>query len=218
MRKKPKICAVISKSNDRLIEKAGREADLFEIRIDLLGEQWPATAGRLNKPWIATNRSISQHGGWKGTESQRLAELLKAIKTGAWMIDIELDSKALPDLIGHASGTIRYMISYHDWEGTPSLPKLREITDKMISLNAYACKIVTTATTFEDNMVVLELIRNYPKTRIISFAMGPLGILSRVISPLTGAYFTYASLDNDSATAPGQITAGTLRALYGLLE
>lgn len=214
---KPKICAVISKSNSRLIEKAENIVDLFEVRIDLLGEQWQTTAKRLNKPWIATNRSIAQHGRWKGTESQRLDELIKAVRSGAWLIDIELESKAFQHLSENVGGKSRYLISYHNWEGTPPLSELKKIADRMIDLNAFACKIVTTATTLEDNMVVLELIRNYPKTRMIAFAMGSLGILSRVMSPLAGAYFTYASLDNDSATAPGQMTAGALKTLYGLL-
>jgi 3-dehydroquinate dehydratase/shikimate dehydrogenase len=44
--------------------------------------------------------------------------------------------------------------------------------------------------------------------------MGTPGLLTRVLAPSRGAPFTFAALDESSATAPGQPTAATLRDLY----
>jgi 3-dehydroquinate dehydratase len=44
--------------------------------------------------------------------------------------------------------------------------------------------------------------------------MGRLGIPSRVLSPIFGAYFTFASSSSGRETAAGQIPIDNLRALY----
>jgi 3-dehydroquinate dehydratase/shikimate dehydrogenase len=48
--------------------------------------------------------------------------------------------------------------------------------------------------------------------------MGNAGIATRVLGPSRGAFLTYGSLDDDSATAPGQVTAHNLRTLYRINE
>jgi 3-dehydroquinate dehydratase len=54
-------------------------ADLFEVRIDLIGKTWPELAHHIRKPWIATNRMVSEGGKWTGSERARIYELLKAV-------------------------------------------------------------------------------------------------------------------------------------------
>ncbi|MCK4579972.1 MAG: type I 3-dehydroquinate dehydratase, partial [Dehalococcoidia bacterium] len=56
-----------------------------------------------------------------------------------------------------------------------------------------------------------------PSARVVSFAMGPVGLVSRVLCPLVGGYFTYASLEAGRESAPGQITARELRRVYQML-
>ena len=75
---KPRICAVIK---DKEAAVAGIEplADLFELRIDLVGDGWEDIAGRLTKPWIATNRLAGEGGRWGESEARRKEELLKAL-------------------------------------------------------------------------------------------------------------------------------------------
>jgi 3-dehydroquinate dehydratase len=43
------------------------------------------------------------------------------------------------------------------------------------------------------------------------------GQISRVLCPLAGGYFTYASVAAGKESAEGQITAGELRKIYGML-
>jgi len=44
--------------------------------------------------------------------------------------------------------------------------------------------------------------------------MGPAGIMTRILGPSRGSFLTYGSLDDESATAPGQLTARELREVY----
>jgi len=77
--------------------------------------------------------------------------------------------------------------------------------------------VVTTAQKFEDNLTVLQLIADFPQTKIVSFAMGPLGSVSRILCPLIGGYFTYASIEEGKESASGQVTIGDLKAIYEMV-
>ena len=47
--------------------------------------------------------------------------------------------------------------------------------------------------------------------------MGQVGQTSRVLSPLAGADFTYASIEKGSESAPGQITVQELTRIYEMV-
>jgi 3-dehydroquinate dehydratase type I len=51
---------------------------------------------------------------------------------------------------------------------------------------------------------------------LVCFCMGEKGKVSRLLSPMFGAYFTFASLEGDS-TAPGQMSIAEMRNAYALL-
>jgi 3-dehydroquinate dehydratase len=51
----------------------------------------------------------------------------------------------------------------------------------------------------------------------VSFAMGPSGITSRILSPLLGGYLTYASLGEGKESAPGQVTVSELTKIYRMM-
>jgi len=48
-------------------------------------------------------------------------------------------------------------------------------------------------------------------------AMGPLGLVSRILCPLIGGDFTYASMEKGKESASGQITVTELRKLYDMM-
>jgi 3-dehydroquinate dehydratase type I len=193
-------------------------ADLFEVRIDLIGEGWREVAGRLGKPWIACNRSKGEGGKWRGGESQRIKELLSALELGASIVDIELGTPGLEKVVREIKGRADCLLSYHDLKGTPPLDKMREIIKNQLAAGAHICKVVTTACSFKDNLSALQLIADFPQKKVVSFAMGALGQISRVLCPLAGGYFTYASVGEGSESAAGQITVKELREIYGILK
>ena len=48
-------------------------------------------------------------------------------------------------------------------------------------------------------------------TPVVYFAIGKLGVPSRVISPIFGAEFTFAAMNEESRTAVGQLSIDDLR-------
>ena len=75
--------------------------------------------------------------------------------------------------------------------------------------------MVTTATSVDDNLTTLALCRDEPG-RIVSFCMGELGTVSRVLSMSMGAPIVYASIPNE-AVAPGQLSISTMRRLRSMV-
>ncbi len=214
---KIKICAVITQPDSEAVKKAAADADLFELRIDLVGKGWEQLASSLRKPWIAANRRASDGGKWRGSEQERTAQLLHAADLGSDIVDIELDAPGLKEFMPQLKGRARCIISHHDWKGTPPADKLAEIIRRQIAAGADICKVVTNAAGLQDNLTVLSLLPMFPAARIVAFAMGAEGVISRILSPLAGAYFTYASIPGLSGSAPGQITVEALRNIYGLI-
>jgi len=214
---RPRICAVIVSDDLKAVRGVEPFVDLLEVRIDLIGDRWRELIGQLEKPWIACNRSADEGGSWRGSELKRREELLGAIELGAEIIDIELVTGNLKEIVQLIKRKAKCLLSFHDLKGTPSLDRMREIVQRELEAGADICKLVTTAQKFEDNLAVLQLISDFPKTKVVSFAMGPLGFTSRIISPLVGGDFVYASIEEGRESASGQITVRDLRKIYGML-
>jgi len=215
--KRPRICAVIINDDLEAIKEVEPFVNLFEVRIDLIGDGWRELVKQLNQPWIACNRSADEGGRWEESEARRIEELLKAIELGADIVDIELGTRNLGKAMELLSKRAKCLLSFHDLEGTPPLDEMREIVHRELEAGADICKVVTTARRFEDNRTVLQLIGEFPKTKVVSLAMGPLGLVSRILCPLVGGDFTYASIERGRESASGQITVKDLRQIYEMM-
>jgi len=144
-------------------------------------------------------------------------ELLKAVELGVDIIDIELATENLEEVVPRIKNRAECLLSFHDVIGTPSLDKLQTMVQRQLEAGADICKVVTTARRLEDNLTVLRLISDFPKARVVSFAMGPLGSASRILCPLIGGDFIYASIEKGKESAAGQLTVEELRIIYGMM-
>ena len=215
--KRPRICAVIVSKDLDAIRAIEPFVELFEVRIDLIGNGWQELAKQLNQPWIACNRCAEEGGKWAGDEARRIDELLKAVKLGAEIVDIELGTRNLEEAIPVIKQRAKCLLSFHELEKTPSLDRMKGIVNRQLAAGADICKVITTAQRFEDNLNVLQLITDSPKTKMVSLAMGPLGLASRILCPLVGGDFTYASIEKGKESAPGQLTVRDLRKIYEMV-
>ncbi|MEJ2241994.1 MAG: type I 3-dehydroquinate dehydratase [Candidatus Bathyarchaeota archaeon] len=205
-----------------LIQKAeAQNPDFIEIRLDYLEEY-----NRVNEissytkiPLIATNKSVKQHGTFSGTESERQSILIEAAKNGFNYVDVDLGIQNQTKLISNLHNyEAKVIVSYHDFKKTPSLPELNNILNEMLVLEADICKIITTAQNMSDNLVLLNFISDVSKKiKIVCFAMSEFGKHSRLVSPLFGAFFTFASLDKKRKTAEGQLTLEEVNLAYETL-
>jgi 3-dehydroquinate dehydratase-1 len=213
-----KICAVIVNNDLEAVNSIESMADLYEVRIDLIGDDWQKLVEKLRKPWIATNRTAAEGGQWQDNEARRVEKLLQAVQLGADVIDIELNTKNLDKIVQSVKKRTKCLISFHDLEKTPSLDEMKAIVQKQLEAGADVCKVVSTARVFEDNMTVLQLISEFPGLKLVAFAMGPMGCTSRVLCPLSGGDFTYASVEKGKESAPGQITVAELTKIYEMVR
>lgn len=213
----PRICVPIISSDLVALDGIEPLADLFEVRIDLIGKGWQKVAAYLKKPWIACNRRADEGGKWDGRESARIKELRHAIELGAGIIDIELATPDVTAIVNEIKGRAKCLVSYHNLKSTPPLDRLRQIIINQLAAGADICKVVTTARNFQDNLAVLQLINDFPETKVVALAMGGAGQISRVLCPLVGGCFTYASVGEKRESAKGQITIKDLRNIYGML-
>jgi 3-dehydroquinate dehydratase type I len=215
---RPKICAVIVSRDIEVPGDVLPHVDFFEVRIDLIGAGWQNVVGKLHHPWLATNRSPAEGGKGEADEKERLSRLVEAVGLGASMVDVELSTKNLKWAMSELQPKATCVVSFHDFNGTLPYPALVEIVNRQIAAGADICKVVTTAVDFADNITMLRLIKAFPQTKMVALAMGPEGTASRILSPIAGGYFTYASLERGKESAPGQLTVAELREIYQMLD
>jgi 3-dehydroquinate dehydratase type I len=214
-----RICVSILPKNMaealQLIEKAeAAHADFIEVRLDRLENNLGLTelACHGKTPKIATDKSSR-----KETEHRQM--LLSAAKGGFEYVDVELSTPQLKDLVKELKVLgAKPIVSFHKFDGSLSVSELNNILEREISNGAEVCKIVITSKHIEDNLTTLNFVSAASsKAKVVCFCMGELGKVSRLLSPLFGSFFTFASLEQGSETALGQIAIQDMRATYGLL-
>lgn len=213
----PRICVPII-SSSQVLTAADQLADLYEIRIDLIGKDWRKIATEIKKPWIACNRRVEEGGLCRDKDDKRIKELLTALDIGAGYVDIELGTDSVESIIKQVKGRAEVIVSYHNLVETPSFDRLVQIVRNEIAAGADICKVVTTANEVHDNVEVLELDTFFREKKIIAFAMGLPGQISRVMCPLVGGYFTWASTEAGNESAEGQMAAEELRRIYRMFR
>lgn len=200
------------------ILNANRLGDLIELRVDYLGRfQWAPLFEASEKPLIVTNRRAEEGGRFKGTEKRRLAILREAIDRGAEFVDVEKasDRRLLRELWANKKKT-RLILSFHDFQKTPTARELEGLMEQMRCLEPDVVKIVTFVRAWEDNFRLLALLSRAKKLKqiTVAFGMGPKGKISRILAPLMGSPWTYASADQGRTSAPGQMTVEDMRTIW----
>jgi shikimate dehydrogenase/3-dehydroquinate dehydratase type I len=237
------ICIPITaKTNKEALQEIQRScpiADFIELRMDLiadgdLDDLIPAirnTAGSVKiivtcrkKEEALSAKELPQDKG-KEKNIGKMALLKKAIAMKADFVDIELtEGKVaigeLRDYCAKQGGVTGIIISYHDIKKTPSLTKLKGIFHQSVENGAAVVKMVTFAKSAEDNLKVLGMIPYAQKhsQKIIAMCMGAEGRISRVVAPFLGAYLSFAALDADAQSAPGQLTVREMRQINNLIR
>lgn len=208
------------------------DSKFIELRLDSLPK--PAAALPKVKEFlaayhdamvIATCRRKQFGGNFEESLKAELDVLLKAAEAGCQIVDLEVESaeEATPKQFEqlraslHAAGTA-LLVSFHDFSRTKDL---EQAAGRIEAFHPDFVKVVSTARSLADNLAILKLIDVHSRSaHFVGIAMGEEGVVSRVLGPRAGAAFTFAALsegletESKLATAPGQITARTLRDLY----
>lgn len=203
------VASITSDLISRAKEAEEQGADAVELRIDLYKgdalhdlKRYRSKGGGL--PVIVTNRPKDQGGVFEGSEDERLNVLEEAIEY-ADAVDIEITADRKDELVKRAKDNdVTVIVSYHDFERTPSLDEMSEIIKRGLDLGDVA-KVAVTPDDQEDVFRVIELTLKHKDDPICTISMGPLGAYSRVVTPFYGSRIAYVSL-GEERTAPGQMT------------
>ena len=220
---RPKICVPVMERSVskvvrslRLLER--HDPDFIEIRFDTMRS--PSSLSEIRaateRPLIATNRSKTQGGLFRGTERARLDTLMQAAREEFDYVDVELRTKdahrVVRQMKQHGAKVIG---SYHSEKLTPTEERLESILVNEKRVGADVCKIVGTAKSYSDSLRCLRFVDKHARrTKLVCFSMGRLGISSRILSPILGGFFTFASFRTGRETAAGQIPIDELQTLY----
>ena len=225
-----KICVSIPVRDIKKIhedaDKAKYEgADLIELRFDFLNSisfKDVRDAAKIVRseglPSIFTLRSEREGGFFPETKEAERANIILEALNHFDFVDIELETrnKLLGRIIKTAMNHgVKTIISKHNFKRTPKVEEILKVLRKERKLNAYICKYVSMARNLRDNLTVLEACLKFSGRKIL-FCAGELGIFSRVITPIYGSEWTYASLNEH--TAPGQLNLQNMRNLASLFS
>ena len=214
-----RVCVPVCEKNfsafESACERAVELADIVELRLDCIDPHDLSRAvshvTNFPRPIILTFRP-AEEGGYRelSREERRQFWTTQALRGEDVWWDVETDLVA--DVSPDWSRTI---VSHHDFSGVPDLGL---IYDQLAQTPARVVKIAVQANDIVDCIRVFKLVdRAIRESReIIAIAMGNAGIATRILGPSRGAFLTYGSLDEDSATAPGQVNARALRSLYNI--
>jgi 3-dehydroquinate dehydratase/shikimate dehydrogenase len=188
-------------------------ADILELRLDDVtnAEGMDGVRGFLRSaplPCILTCRPISEGGNSQLADAGRWEVLQLAREGQAAYVDFELAAASRVDL---ASSPRPLILSAHDFFGRPN-----RLANLVLDLNASRSevnKIAWTARSIRDNIEAFELLQTRQKPTI-ALCMGEAGLISRVLAKKFDAFLTFASLDDASGTAPGQISIDQMKRLY----
>lgn len=196
------------------IAEAGKHAGLIEIRLDfikdLTKEKIKTLLNGKNKKVIITCRNKKDGGKFNGTNEEKMELLNASIEAGCDYIDIEHDSELLNQIIENKK--IKAIVSYHNFEETPSVEELKQIYSEIKAQKADSIKIVTQANSINDNFKIFELLNG--KEDLTAFCMGIKGQMSRILAPKYGSCLTFASLGDGKESASGQISIKEMKGLY----
>jgi shikimate dehydrogenase/3-dehydroquinate dehydratase type I len=206
-----RICVPVCEKSIEALESAAVRAaecgDVVELRVDCLTrlEDLRPVLDRISRPVILTFRPNEQ-GGHRVLDHQARQLFWKTAPQTEWW-DVESDLTPETDW-SHV------ILSHHDFAGVPD--DLSQIYERMVATPAAVLKVAVQANDIVDCVPIFELLDQARSDGrdVIAIAMGNAGLATRILGPSRGAFLTYAALEQESATAPGQITAQTLRSVY----
>jgi len=142
-----------------------------------------------------------------------------AIEAGAAFVDVEVESddEYKNTIVEKArSAGCRIIVYYHNFEKTPQRVELEHILNWCFGSGADIAKIACRVNSEKDNARLLGLL-NETRSLVVA-GIGDKGKISRVVAPLLGSPFTYASLIAGKETAEGQIDKETLKRIFQTLK
>ena len=192
-----------------------KKIDMIELRIDQFSNleiNYILEKSRFVKKYdlgiIATVRS-EQEGGKAIPDDERI-KIFEAVVEYSDILDIELTSTAINQKvieIAKDEGKLS-LVSYHDFEKTPTEEEIQEIIDKAAFLSPDIIKYAFKVNSHEDVSRILCVTAKNRDKKLVAIGMGEEGKITRVAGFFFGSILTYTYIGQ--SFAPGQIEASKL--------
>ena len=220
--------ASIAKLGGQTASGAGNGVDVVEWRMDFLAPSidvlsaLETLAGFTDLPVLATFRTADEGG--KAIEASAYRDLLLAVARSGKVSAIDVEAfrheSTVREVIdrAHEAG-VAVLASYHDFHATPAAEEIIARLEAMDAAGADVLKLACMPTSVDDLLVLLNATHRASRTfdrPLITVAMGPIGVLSRIAGGVFGSCATFAAVGRGSA--PGQIPVSDLRPALDLLD
>ncbi len=232
---KPKICVpVVETTTEKIIQQIQelQNCDLIELRIDFyenihdlkqVHELLLQVRQQTNLPLLLTYRSLKEGGHIQLSDQEYLSLVQTACQSGCIdIVDIELESgnMLVYQLVEIAhQNHVKVLMSYHDFEKTPTVLEMKERLEKMEIMGADICKIAVMPFSYKDVIQLLNTTMEMSQrlTRpLVTMSMGKIGKITRIVGELVGSSITFASVGQSSA--PGQLTLEDMQTLLEVIH
>ena len=196
------------------IKQALAYADLVEFCLDRFNERSLESLKNLLRefsiPIIFTLRSKKQGGCYTGSEEARWQEIKSLATCGPAYLILEDIPLSIITEIKQNFPEIKLIVSRHDFTKTPE--NLDELISSLPKIKNALFKIALMAHSTADALRLL--IAAQKQQNLISISMGANGEISRILAPVMGSPFCYSCLEENLASAPGQLPAHVLLNTY----
>jgi 3-dehydroquinate dehydratase-1 len=205
--RKIKICTVVTGSTMKEflfnLKKIQEISDMVELRVDFI-TSLKENDIKIVKQQTQVENILTCHN------NDRLQQ--KVYNMGFDYLDIDLTS--IRNFTFNDANKTKIIISYHNFDQTPSLKKLESIKKKKKKYKPDIMKFATMVNSDDDIRILFQLLLNKKQNeQMIIIGMGNKGKTTRILGPLLGNYLTYASTPY-SRSAPGQLNIDKLKAFY----
>jgi 3-dehydroquinate dehydratase/shikimate dehydrogenase len=207
------------------IAGAAAAGDLVELRADCLEVADP-NAGALQNQLVAGERAFiltlrsPEQGGQSAHDYESRRRFWSSLKNlpANCFVDLELD--LVEDFATGKSAEVlpvdwnRVICSHHDFSRVPD--NLEQIFERMAVTPAGIIKLAVQPGDAFDCLPVFALLdRARQRGReMIAIALGPAGLMTRILGSSRGSFLTYGARSEGKGTAPGQVPATELRDVY----
>lgn len=198
--------------------------DFFEIWLDYLQDVPPTWLESLAARWgqrliIVTRRLELEPIQMPFRHRMTLLGMLSESRV---KIDFDVGTQREDLAFWKSCGTMeRVLLSFHDYQQTPSDDDLGELFAYMARQRPWMCKSATFCQRPEDAIRLQQWILSFPKRHAhqsyVILGMGEHGLPTRIFGPLWGNTMTFAPADADAISAPGQLTRSQYDTLYQML-
>lgn len=190
------------------------DCHIVEVRLDLIGSDTPHWLAQCRaieaagNPVLLTLRLANEGGKWMGPDQNRLPYITSA-QEAVSCVDVEFLSGICGAVCEKAAQLGKpVIVSYHNFQRTPTLAELENILEKMRALPAAIPKLTTMVTQEADIATLKALLAKHRDKPLCIIGMGAKATETRVSFPLLGSCLTYGYIDSPSA--PGQFSATEL--------